>query len=955
MKGLGRVLSWVGQDLPSDGSLGPESQRELDLAELAGRLLKQGGLSADDEATLELVCTTIQSARVERGLADQSASALRLELKTIQEELVASRTELSRISLERDETAGQLHKVRGQLEQTDLARAAAKKASDSNQASLDEHIASIATLRGELSETKATEKATRGNLNTSLEAERTASSDLEEAIEENAELRTTIDDAKNQLQAGEMAFSSAQVELSRELAEARKMRAEAETGLHDTEKRANRAEERANRAEEQVLRAKERALRAEEVSRHLDEVAVHSKRRVEENKTSQTELEAQLAAAEAARSEGEEQLKIVRGKLEELNAGQLGEEASIDNLDEVISTLGHGGGADLGLSSAPEPVLSLLRGLLNRLRSELELGEQMRGQLESKTIKLESEENSRRRQVAELEAQRARLESELREAQQQLDDLEREADEVTAERTSWRSRAEIAEGALQESETRAVEAEARAAKAKAASVAVDEWEELARLAEQRALAAEEKNAVLETQHSNLQDQQRRAESRASLAEETAIRSAMEAERAAGAGEKALEALGRYEERCRRADERAEDAHKATRAATAKKAAAEVLAAQARQRVEAAEQHIRELQADALERSQRLETLEASLSERLMEAANARNETTAARHKRDLVQKQLGKLEEELEQKDLSLSEAQARELSTDQASLIAVEAARAEMRAKLENELAEKERVLQDIRGELAEKERSVAEQLAEADGKVALVEQARDDEIRKLQVATEERQRRRTEDVVVIRAELSALRSDHDKLLGQTKATAGRESLAQQALSEARSALKESEQERQKVLDTLNGMEDLERERIDAEKAQAEDAPREPGQNSEQAGSSPGFYRKSFRKADADVPPWAQTVTAVETGSSTNDSPNDPSVAAPYQDKDGELDDPAGVSIEIESTDDGAPPGVPGLDELLEELDASEASFDNSDGKIHSAKRDEEGDNAAFSFFRKK
>jgi type II secretory pathway pseudopilin PulG len=430
---------------------------------------------------------------------------------------------------------------------------------------------------------------------------------------------------------------------------------------------------------------------------------------------------------------------------------------------------------------------------------------------------------------------------------------------------------------------------------------------------------------------------------------------MEAERAAGAGEKALEALGRYEERCRRADERAEDAHKATRAATAKKAAAEVLAAQARQRLEAAEQHIRELQADALERSQRLETVEASLSERLMEAANARNETTAARHKRDLVQKQLGKLEEELEQKALSLSEAQARELSTDQASLIAVEAARAEMRAKLENELAEKERVLQDIRIELAEKERSVAEQLAEADGKVALVEQARDDEIRKLQVAAEQRQRRRTEDIVVIQAELSALRSDHDKLLGQTKATAARESLAQQALSEARNALDESAKERQKVLDTLSGMEELERERTDANKAQAGDAPREPAQDSEQAESSPGIYSKSFRKADADTPPWAHTVTAVETGSSTDDSPNDPSVAAPYQDKDGELDDSTGVSIEIESTEDGAPPEVPGLDELLEEFDASGASFDNSDGKIHSAKRDEEGDNAAFSFFRKK
>jgi len=954
MKGLGRVLSWVGQDLPSDGSGGPESQNELDLADLAGRLLQKGGLCEDDEATLELVRTTIQTARLERGLADQSASALRLELKTIQEDLMASRTELSRISHERDQTAGQLHNVRGQLEQTDLALAAAKKSTQSNQASLDEHAASIATLRGKLSETKATEKVTRGNLNTSLEAERTVSSDLEESIEENAELRRALGDAKSQLQAGEMAFSSAQVEMSRELGEARSMRAEAETGLHETEKRANRAEERSNRAEEQVLRAKERALRAEEISRHLDEVAVHSKRRVEENKTSQAELEAQLAETEAARSEGDRQLKIVRSKLEELNAGQLGEEASMDDLKEVISTLGHEGPNELGLTSAPEPILSLLRGLLNRLRSELELGEQLRGQLESKASKLKSEENSRRRQVTELETQRARLESKLREAQQQLDDVERETVEVTSDRTSWRGRAEIAEGALKASETRAVEAEASTAKAKAASFAVDEWEEYDRMTEHRALAAEEKNTVLESQESNLQDQQRRAESRANLAEETAIRSAMEAERAAGAGEKALEALGRYEERCRRADERAEEAHKATRAATAKKAAAEVLAAQARQLLEAAEQHIRELQADALERSQRLETLEASLSERQMEAANARNETTAARHKRDLVQKQLEKLEEELEQKGLALSEAQARELSTDQASLIAVESARAEMRAKLENELAEKERVLQDIRIELAEKERSVAEQLAEADSKVALVEQARDDEIRKLQVATEQRQRRRTEDVDVLRAELSTLRSDHDKLLGQTKATAARESLAQEALSEARSALKESERERQKALDTLSGMEELERERIETEKAQAS-APREPAQDSEKAESSPGIYSKSFRKAAADTPPWAQTVSAVATNSSTGDSPNDPSLAAPYQDKDGGLDDPAGVSIEIESTADGPPPEVPGLDELLEELDDSRASFDNSDGKIHSAKRNEEGDNAAFSFFRKK
>ena len=165
MKGLGRVLSWVGQDLPAETRGKGSSEGEADIDVLAQRLLTQGRLSADDEATLELLRATIQSARMDRSLADQSAGALRLDLKSLQEELSASRSEVVRLGRALDEEGNKRREQDNLIEQQNLALEDVRSERSKLQEQVESHAARVEALNeaivsseesaGELSATQA--------------------------------------------------------------------------------------------------------------------------------------------------------------------------------------------------------------------------------------------------------------------------------------------------------------------------------------------------------------------------------------------------------------------------------------------------------------------------------------------------------------------------------------------------------------------------------------------------------------------------------------------------------------------------------------------------------------------------------------------------------------------------------------------------------------------------------
>ena len=159
MKGLGRVLSWVGQDLPTEARGKGSSEGEADIDVLAQRLLTQGRLSADDEATLELLRATIQSARVERSLADQSAGALRLDLKSLQEELSASRSEVLRLGRALDDAGNKKREQDNLLEQRDLELEDAASERSKLEEQVEKHAARVEALEMRLERALRTRRA----------------------------------------------------------------------------------------------------------------------------------------------------------------------------------------------------------------------------------------------------------------------------------------------------------------------------------------------------------------------------------------------------------------------------------------------------------------------------------------------------------------------------------------------------------------------------------------------------------------------------------------------------------------------------------------------------------------------------------------------------------------------------------------------------------------------------
>ena len=994
MKGLGRVLSWVGQDLPTEARGKGSSEGEADIDVLAQRLLTQGRLSADDEATLELLRATIQSARVERSLADQSAGALRLDLKSLQEELSASRSEVLRLGRALDEAGNKKREQDNLLEQRDLELEDAASERSKLEEQVEEHAARVEALEMRLSELKKAVVSSEESVG-----------ELSASQADNDSLRSELAKARAQLHEGKLAWESAETALNQEIEEARGARAAAENSLHEAEQRAKTAAERANRSEERALRAEERAERAEEESRHLDQVVSHSRRRVDEGESSRQELEDALADATRAKEAAEAQLAQTQRHFEEHHALRLAEDSSATRMLQELGGFDDEATAMAALSTAPPELQNLCVDLFNRLQAEQVLSSEFKSQLQLAGTEADAQDETHKARIAELEAARAKLEKRLHEAAEQVADADERAAQVDVTVEELRTRAKRAEEELITTLARAEDAEERAGQADAVRIAAEEWEEIARRAEEKAQVTEEKFRRSEERLSSVEEELRRASERAAVAEETALRSAMEAERAAGAGEKALEALARYEERCRKADERAEEANRAQHAAIAKKAEAEVVAAQAKQRAEATERQIRELQAAAQEQVLRVEQLEEIISTKQGELAQANKNIKLAERGQAAAQKRSLRLETELSQSREQLSDAEQRATKADEAGRRAVQAAQEALQAKMERELLKKEAVLETIRGELASKERDIAEQLAEARAKVELATRAQKTELERIQAAAEQQVAKKVTELERIRSENASIRAEMDKLLAQAKAVAAREVADAENLNKTSSRLAASERKRQELLEALESarsdtaaalvraqQSDEQIAQTQAAKeqlAQAHKAARIERQEAEgrigellerceategrvasleealrERESQLSLVRLDLERAQ-DALDEAQARRGRAGGPLELDARGEDDMSFEADSESPEPSFPISTASpatkasgpeRAQPSEQAALEELPQIEDLLEDIEREDAKrFDNSVGKIYSAKREEEPESDSFLFFRRK